>query len=36
MPEEGEQIQVEQQSSAGKWILVVLAIVLSRRQYTGM
>jgi hypothetical protein len=27
MPEEGEQIQVEQQSSAGKWILVVLAIV---------
>ena len=27
MPEEGEQLHVEHQSSAGKWILVVLAIV---------
>ncbi len=27
MPEEGEQIPVEQQSTAGKWILIVLAIV---------
>ena len=27
MPEEGEQIHVEQQSTAGKWILIVLAIV---------
>jgi hypothetical protein len=26
MPEEGEQLHVEQQSSAGKWILVVLAV----------
>jgi len=27
MPDEGEQIQIEQQSSAGKWILVILAIL---------
>jgi DNA repair exonuclease SbcCD ATPase subunit len=27
MPEEGEQIQVEPQSTAGKWILVFLAII---------
>src|SRR5580698_1827732 len=27
MPDEGEQIQVEQQSTAGKWILVILAIL---------
>ena len=27
MPEEGEQIVAEQQSSAGKWILVVLAVI---------
>jgi DNA repair exonuclease SbcCD ATPase subunit len=27
MPEEGEQIHVEQQSTAGKWILIVLAVV---------
>jgi len=27
MPEEGEQMHVEQQSTAGKWILVILAIL---------
>ncbi|MGC2023011.1 MAG: hypothetical protein WA654_18260 [Candidatus Sulfotelmatobacter sp.] len=27
MPDEGEQIHVEQQSTAGKWILVILAIL---------
>ncbi len=27
MPEEGEVVQIEQQSSTGKWILIVLAIV---------
>ena len=27
MPEEGEQIHVEQQSTAGKWILIVVAVV---------
>src|SRR6202167_2446891 len=27
MPDEGEQIQVEQQSTAGKWILIILAIL---------
>jgi len=35
MPEEGEQIQVEQQSSAGKWILVVLAIVFVAASVYG-
>jgi hypothetical protein len=29
MPEEGEQIQVEHQSSAGKWILLFLAILFA-------
>lgn len=27
MPEEGEQVMVEQQSTAGKWILILLAVV---------
>jgi septal ring factor EnvC (AmiA/AmiB activator) len=35
MPEEGEQIQVEQQSSAGKWILVVLAVVFVAASVYG-
>jgi DNA repair exonuclease SbcCD ATPase subunit len=35
MPEEGEQIQVEPQSSAGKWILVVLAIVFVAASVYG-
>ena len=35
MPEEGEQIVVEQQSTAGKWILVVLAIVFVAASVYG-
>jgi len=35
MVEEGEVIQVEQQSSAGKWILVVLAIVFVAASVYG-
>jgi len=35
MPEEGEHIHVEQQSSAGKWILVVLAIIFVAASIYG-
>jgi chromosome segregation ATPase len=35
MPEEGEQIQVEQQSTAGKWILVTLAILFVAASVYG-
>jgi hypothetical protein len=35
MPEEGEQIQVEQQSTAGKWILVVVAIAFVAASVYG-
>jgi hypothetical protein len=35
MSEEGEHIQVEQQSSAGKWILVVLAVVFVAASIFG-
>jgi chromosome segregation ATPase len=35
MPEEGEQIHVEQQSTAGKWILLVLAILFVAASVYG-
>jgi septal ring factor EnvC (AmiA/AmiB activator) len=35
MPDEGEQIHVEQQSTAGKWILVVVAIVFVAASVYG-
>jgi hypothetical protein len=35
MPEEGEQLHVEQQSSAGKWILVVLAVAFVAASVYG-
>jgi multidrug efflux pump subunit AcrA (membrane-fusion protein) len=35
MPEDGEQIHVEHQSTAGKWILVVLAIVFVAASVYG-
>jgi uncharacterized protein (UPF0335 family) len=35
MPDEGELIQVEQQSTAGKWILVVVAIVFVAASVYG-
>jgi hypothetical protein len=35
MPEEGEQIHVEQQSTTGKWILIVLAVVFVAASVYG-
>jgi septal ring factor EnvC (AmiA/AmiB activator) len=35
MPEEGEEIHVEQQSTAGKWILVVLAVIFAAAVVYG-
>src|SRR5579863_9451912 len=35
MPEEGEQLQIEQGSSAGKWILVVLAVAFVAASVYG-
>jgi CRISPR/Cas system CMR subunit Cmr4 (Cas7 group RAMP superfamily) len=35
MPEEGEQMHVEQQSTAGKWILLVLAILFVAASVFG-
>src|SRR5580658_1879524 len=35
MSEEGEHIQIEQQSSAGKWILVVLAVAFVAASVYG-
>ena len=35
MPEEGEHIHVEHQSSAGKWILVVLAVIFVAASVFG-
>ena len=35
MPEEGEQLHLEQQSTAGKWILIILAIVFVAASVYG-
>jgi len=35
MPDEGEQMHVEQQSSAGKWILVIVAIIFVAASVYG-